>query len=70
MHRVLQVVIPSGYTEPHQGKDVALVQLNPPLRWSDHIQPVCLPASSALFPSEMICSVTGWGHIRQDGRTT
>ena len=68
-HRVRQVVIPSGYNEPHNGKDVALVQLSSPVTWSDYIGPVCLPASSTLFPSGMMCSVTGWGNTRDDGRT-
>ncbi|XP_058477754.1 serine protease 27 [Solea solea] len=65
-HRVVQVVVPSGYTEPHGGSDLALVQLTPPVTWSDHIRPICLPASSTLFPSGMTCSVTGWGNIRED----
>ncbi|XP_071318516.1 serine protease 33 [Trachinotus anak] len=65
-HGVRQVVIPSGYTEPHNGKDLALVQLSSPVTWSDHIRPICLPASGTLFPGGMLCSVTGWGNIRDD----
>ncbi|KAG7227824.1 hypothetical protein INR49_013618 [Caranx melampygus] len=65
-HRVRQVVIPSGYSEPHSGKDLALVQLSTPVTWSDHVRPICLPASGTLFPSGMLCSVTGWGNIRDD----
>ncbi|XP_070708472.1 serine protease 33 [Pempheris klunzingeri] len=64
MHRVSRVVIPSGYIEPHSGKDLALVQLSSPVTWSDHVRPVCLPASGTLFPGGMPCYVTGWGHIR------
>ncbi|XP_053269082.1 serine protease 27 [Pleuronectes platessa] len=64
--RVRRVVIPSGYSDPNNGKDVALVQLSSPLTWSDHILPVCLPGSNTLFPSGMVCSVTGWGHTRDD----
>ncbi|XP_019739106.1 serine protease 33 isoform X2 [Hippocampus comes] len=63
-HRVNYVVIPSGYVEPHSGKDVALVRLATPLTWSDWIRPVCLPASGTLFPGGMLCYVTGWGDIR------
>ncbi|XP_042252499.1 serine protease 33 [Thunnus maccoyii] len=66
VHRVSQVVIPSGYTEPHSGKDLALVQLSSPVTWSDHVRPICLPASGTLFPSGMQCYVTGWGNIRVD----
>ncbi|KAK7919668.1 hypothetical protein WMY93_010952 [Mugilogobius chulae] len=65
-HRILQVVIPDGYIEPHSGKDVALVQLSTPVTWSDYVHPVCLPTSGTLFPSGMMCYVTGWGNIRDN----
>ncbi|XP_054611779.1 serine protease 33 [Dunckerocampus dactyliophorus] len=65
-HRVSYVVIPSGYVEPHSGKDVALVRLSIPVAWSDWIRPVCLPASGTLFPGGMPCYVTGWGNIRSE----
>ncbi|XP_026170763.1 serine protease 27 [Mastacembelus armatus] len=66
VHRVSQVVIPSGYTDAHKGKDLALVRLSSPVTWSDHIQPICLPSSGTLFPSGMMCFVTGWGNIREN----
>lgn len=65
-HRVKRVEIPFGYVEPHSGKDLALVELSTPVTWSDHIHPVCLPSSGTLFPSGMLCYVTGWGNIRDE----
>lgn len=65
-HRVQQIVIADGYTEPHSGRDVALVQLSTPVTWSDYVHPVCLPASGTLFPSGMMCYVTGWGNVRDN----
>uniref|UniRef100_A0AAV2LAH4 Peptidase S1 domain-containing protein n=1 Tax=Knipowitschia caucasica TaxID=637954 RepID=A0AAV2LAH4_KNICA len=65
-HELRRVVIPDGYTEPHGGLDVALVQLATPVTWSDYVHPVCLPASGTLFPSGMLCYVTGWGNIRDN----
>ncbi|KAI3365681.1 hypothetical protein L3Q82_010758 [Scortum barcoo] len=65
-HRVSQVVIPYGYDEPHNGKDVALVHLSTPVTWSDYVQPICLPDSGTLFPDGMECYVTGWGNIRDE----
>lgn len=67
-HRVRQVIVPSGYVEPHSGQDVALVELSTPITWSDYVSPICLPSSGTLFPSGMQCYVTGWGNIRDDGR--
>lgn len=66
-HGISQVVIPPGYVEPHSGMDVALVELSGPVTWSDHVQPVCLPAAATLFPADMRCYVTGWGDTRDDG---
>ncbi|XP_054455233.1 serine protease 27 [Anoplopoma fimbria] len=65
-HRVSQVVIPTGYTDPQSGKDLALVRLTIPVTWSDYIRPVCLPASGTLFPGGMQCYVTGWGNVRDN----
>ncbi|XP_029954229.1 serine protease 27 [Salarias fasciatus] len=65
-HFVSQVVVPSGYNEPHGGKDVALVRLSSPVQWSNHIRPVCLPSSGILFSADMTCYVTGWGDIREN----
>lgn len=65
-HGVSRVVIPYGYDQPQNGKDVALVQLSKPVPWSDRAHAVCLPASGTLFPADMMCYVTGWGNIRQD----
>ncbi|XP_072228958.1 serine protease 33 [Leuresthes tenuis] len=65
-HYVSRVVVPSGYNEPHTGKDLALLQLSSPITWSDHVGPVCLPASGTLFPADMMCYVTGWGNIREN----
>ncbi|XP_015249759.1 PREDICTED: serine protease 27-like [Cyprinodon variegatus] len=65
-HRVSRIVIQSGYQDPNNGKDIALLQLSSPVVWSDYVQPVCLPSSGSLFPSGMSCYVTGWGNIRED----
>ncbi|KAM3859598.1 serine protease 33 [Diretmus argenteus] len=65
-HRVSRVVIPTGYVEPHQGRDLALVRLSTPVTWSDYVRPICLPDSGTLFPGGMQCYVTGWGNIRNE----
>ncbi|KAJ4940197.1 hypothetical protein JOQ06_026506 [Pogonophryne albipinna] len=65
-YSVSRVVIPSGYSEPHNGKDLALVQLSSPVTWSDYVQPVCLPDSGTLFPGGLLCFVTGWGNVRDN----
>ncbi|XP_051994413.1 serine protease 33 [Xyrauchen texanus] len=62
---VQRVVVPEGYSNPQQGRDVALVQLRSPVTWSGRIQPVCLPHSGLQFDSGTLCYVTGWGHTQE-----
>uniref|UniRef100_A0A8C5CAE6 Si:dkey-16l2.17 n=1 Tax=Gadus morhua TaxID=8049 RepID=A0A8C5CAE6_GADMO len=50
---------------PERGSDLALVQLDGPVEWSEYVRPVCLPDTGVRFPGGRPCYVTGWGHIRQ-----
>lgn len=63
-HKIKRVVVPYGYTDPQLGQDIALVELKSPVTWSDHVQPVCLPNADVSFPGGMLCTITGWGDIR------
>lgn len=63
-HLVERVVIPSGYSDPNSGQDMALVQLQRPIVWSGFVHPVCLPDAGTLFPGDLPCYITGWGNIR------
>ncbi|KAL4617670.1 serine protease 27-like [Arapaima gigas] len=64
--RVARVVIPPGYVNEQRGLDIALVQLDSSVAWTDYIQPVCLPDATTLFPSGMYCHVTGWGQVQEE----
>ncbi|XP_010865163.2 serine protease 33 isoform X1 [Esox lucius] len=62
--QVTRVVIPSSYTDPKSGQDMALLQLDSPVPWSKHIHPICLPDAGTDFSGDISCFVTGWGNIR------
>ncbi|XP_068425211.1 suppressor of tumorigenicity 14 protein homolog [Clinocottus analis] len=47
--------------------DVALLELSEPLKFTNTIQPICLPASTHVFPAGTSCWVTGWGLLREGG---
>ncbi|XP_028823413.1 serine protease 33 isoform X1 [Denticeps clupeoides] len=68
VYGIRNVVIPRTYVDPQQGHDLALVQLQEPVIYSDRVQPVCLPSSDTQFPPNKMCTITGWGNIR-DGVT-
>ena len=60
-----------GYTDigrPNIGyygnqNDIALIQLNSLLTFSDTIKPICLPEANTDLNSYSRCYITGWGQI-------
>ncbi|XP_046906707.1 serine protease 33 isoform X1 [Hypomesus transpacificus] len=63
-HSMKNIMIAPGYNTPQSGNDVALVQLDPPVSWTNVIQPICIPGSGVSFSEGQSCYVTGWGDIR------
>lgn len=40
--------------------DIALLSLNKPIKFNDHIQPICLPKRYESFERH-VCQASGWG---------
>ena len=55
------------YNEQTMDYDIAVLQLNKAVNYSDAISPICLPHSARSFPAGTRCFVTGWGNIRESG---
>ncbi|CDW57390.1 serine protease [Trichuris trichiura] len=47
--------------------DLALLQLENPVKYSDSIVPVCLPRTHEKVPTDKKCYVTGWGTVSEGG---
>ncbi|XP_058827802.1 uncharacterized protein LOC131687724 [Topomyia yanbarensis] len=45
----------------HMNNDIAVVLLKTPIRFSEFIQPVCLPAKNQPYQEGMNCTISGWG---------
>ncbi|XP_062709478.1 uncharacterized protein LOC134288486 isoform X1 [Aedes albopictus] len=45
----------------HMNNDIAVVLLKTPIRFSEYVQPVCLPAKSQPYQEGMNCTISGWG---------
>ncbi|XP_038123519.1 suppressor of tumorigenicity 14 protein homolog [Cyprinodon tularosa] len=68
MRKVKRIILHPSYDQVTSDYDIALLKLSEPLEFSNTVQPICLPASSHVFPPGMTCSITGWGVTREGGR--
>ncbi|TSR87285.1 Amyloid-like protein 2 [Bagarius yarrelli] len=55
------------YNEYTYDYDIALMELDKPVTFSDTIRPICLPTSSYVFPVGKSVWITGWGATREGG---
>ncbi|KAM9468577.1 suppressor of tumorigenicity 14 protein homolog isoform 2-T2 [Clarias gariepinus] len=67
MREVKTIITHADYNQMTYDNDVALLELKQSLQFSSTVHPVCLPASSHVFPPGMPCWVTGWGAVREGG---
>lgn len=48
----------------HMNNDIAVVVLKTPLKFSDYVQPICLPEHGAPLVENRTCTISGWGSIK------
>ncbi|XP_054456844.1 ST14 transmembrane serine protease matriptase a [Anoplopoma fimbria] len=62
-----QVIPHPNYNTYTYDNDIALMELDSPVTYSDYIRPICLPASQHDFPMGNTVWITGWGATREGG---
>ncbi|KAF2974047.1 hypothetical protein EK904_011584 [Melospiza melodia maxima] len=62
-----RIIINPHYMKQTKDSDIALMHLQHKVQYTDYIQPICLPEKNQQFPPGIICSIAGWGAIRNDG---
>uniref|UniRef100_A0A672IXT4 Suppressor of tumorigenicity 14 protein homolog n=1 Tax=Salarias fasciatus TaxID=181472 RepID=A0A672IXT4_SALFA len=68
VRRSLKRIIPHpNYNDFTFDNDIALMELQSPVTYSDYIQPICLPAAQHNFPTGSTVWITGWGATREGG---
>uniref|UniRef100_F7FY57 Transmembrane serine protease 9 n=1 Tax=Monodelphis domestica TaxID=13616 RepID=F7FY57_MONDO len=64
--RVAQIIKHPFYNSDTADFDVAVLELGSPLPFTSHIQPVCLPSATHVFPPRKKCLISGWGYLKED----
>ncbi|XP_069577089.1 ST14 transmembrane serine protease matriptase a [Brachyistius frenatus] len=62
-----QVISHPNYNAHNFDNDIALMELDSPVTYSDYIRPICLPAPQHNFPTSHTVWITGWGATREGG---
>lgn len=65
--KVRRIVLHPTYTVSTNGfryQDVALIQLETEVEFTDYIRPACMPESEQTFPRTSTCYITGWGYTK------
>ncbi|MED6242205.1 hypothetical protein ATANTOWER_001571, partial [Ataeniobius toweri] len=62
-----QIISHPFYNHHTFDNDIALMELESPVSYSDHIQPICLPAPQHDFKTGNNVWITGWGATREGG---
>ncbi|KAG7479094.1 suppressor of tumorigenicity 14 protein [Solea senegalensis] len=62
-----QVISHPNYNAYTYDNDIALMELDSPVTYSDYIKPICLPAPQHDFPTGNTVWITGWGATREGG---
>ncbi|XP_018337986.1 PREDICTED: mucin-5AC isoform X1 [Trachymyrmex septentrionalis] len=63
---VRRVIVNRGYDPATFENDVALLELESPVQFDEHIVPICMPEDGIDFTGRM-ATVTGWGRLKYNG---
>ncbi|XP_026172563.1 ST14 transmembrane serine protease matriptase a [Mastacembelus armatus] len=62
-----QIICHPNYNEHTYDNDIALMELDSPVTYSNFIKPICLPSAQHDFPVGNSVWITGWGATREGG---
>jgi trypsin len=61
LFRVNQIVMHPSYVTRQLADDIALINLDGDVQWSDRVQPACLPNPDKDSFAGLLATVAGWG---------
>ncbi|NWS54284.1 ST14 protein, partial [Chunga burmeisteri] len=66
MRSIKRIIVHPQYDRSISDYDIALLELETPVFFSELVQPICLPSTSRIFVYGTVCYVTGWGAIKEN----
>ncbi|NXR80143.1 ST14 protein, partial [Pycnonotus jocosus] len=61
MRSIIRIIVHPQYDKSISDYDIALLEMETPVLFSELVQPICLPSTSRVFLYGTVCYVTGWG---------
>lgn len=65
--RVKHIICHPEYNSLSFSNDIALMELDSPVTFSQHIWPILLPAATYFLPAGQSVWITGWGKLKENG---
>uniref|UniRef100_A0A803VXW8 Transmembrane serine protease 7 n=1 Tax=Ficedula albicollis TaxID=59894 RepID=A0A803VXW8_FICAL len=66
---ITRIIVHPQYDQSISDYDIALLEMETPVLFSELVQPICLPSTSRVFLYGTVCYVTGWGAIKENSIT-
>nr|XP_033798800.1 suppressor of tumorigenicity 14 protein-like [Geotrypetes seraphini] len=67
MRSIKRIILHPHYDQSASDYDIAILELEAPLFFTNLIHPICLPTKPKVFSYSAICYVTGWGALKENG---
>ncbi|XP_051635950.1 suppressor of tumorigenicity 14 protein homolog [Manacus candei] len=66
MRSIKRIIVHPQYDQSISDYDIALLEMEMPVFFSELVQPICLPSTSRVFLYGTVCYITGWGAIKEN----
>ncbi|XP_029876455.1 suppressor of tumorigenicity 14 protein-like isoform X1 [Aquila chrysaetos chrysaetos] len=66
MRSIKRIIVHPQYDQSISDYDIALLEMETSVFFSELVQPICLPSTSRIFVYGTVCYVTGWGAVKEN----
>ncbi|XP_063160788.1 transmembrane protease serine 7-like [Candoia aspera] len=70
MRSIKRIIVHPNYDQYVSDYDIALLEMEAPVFFTELVQPICLLSSPRVFNYGTVCYVTGWGAVKENSQLT